>query len=357
MEFLRSWLPSVVIGILVPLVGLGVAGVSGLPVDRPQVTRPIRPVSRPSPAPASVEAFSAPPIPEPVAPPAPPAAARPHRAPSPPEPPAEGKAPEPAPAPAASPPPPATPPPPVPAPPPSLPVAVVPSPPPPAAPSPAPITVPGQVVNLSPWKLTLPVGPKDHPLEVRQPELASFSDPEAFRLDGVPPTGVAFRARVGGVTTKNSHYPRSELREMTADGSAEAAWSNAAGTHVMTITEAITALPAGKPHVVAGQVHDADDDVVMIRLEAGRLFVEADGHDAGVLDPAYQLGTRFTVEVSATPAGIKVTYNGVRTVDVPVVRSGLYFKAGCYTQSNPSRGDSPDAYGEVVIYGLTVTHG
>jgi poly(beta-D-mannuronate) lyase len=35
---------------------------------------------------------------------------------------------------------------------------------------------------------------------------------------------------------------------------------------------------------------------------------------------------------------------------------GCYFKAGAYTQSNPDRGDSPDAYGAVEIRALTVTH-
>jgi poly(beta-D-mannuronate) lyase len=190
---------------------------------------------------------------------------------------------------------------------------------------------------------------------VRQPDLGTFSEPDTFRVDAAS-SGVVFRARAGGVTTRNSKYPRAELREMTAGGGDEAAWSNAAGSHVMTITQAITAVPPAKPHVVAGQIHDEEDDVLMIRLEGTRLFVESDGDDVGVLDPAYVLGTRFTVEIAATPAGIRVTYNGARTVDLGVVRDGLYFKAGCYTQSNPSRGDSPDAFGEVVIYALTVRH-
>lgn len=35
---------------------------------------------------------------------------------------------------------------------------------------------------------------------------------------------------------------------------------------------------------------------------------------------------------------------------------GCYFRAGCYTQSNTKKGDSPDSYGEVVIHELKVTH-
>jgi hypothetical protein len=36
--------------------------------------------------------------------------------------------------------------------------------------------------------------------------------------------------------------------------------------------------------------------------------------------------------------------------------SGWYFKVGCYTQSNETKGDKPEAYGEVVVYKLKVTH-
>ena len=218
-----------------------------------------------------------------------------------------------------------------------------------------PPTLPAQLVDLASWKLTLPTSASGSPTEVRQPQLGRFSAPGVFWLDGSR-QGVVFRAAAGGVTTENSSYPRSELREMNADGSDEAAWSNAAGEHVMEVTQAITATPRAKPHVVAGQVHDAEDDVIMIRLEGSRLFVESDGDDVGVLDADYQLGTTFTVEIKAAPAGITVSYNGAPVVTVNKVSEGLYFKAGCYTQSNPSKGDSPEAYGEVVIYGLTVRH-
>jgi len=37
-------------------------------------------------------------------------------------------------------------------------------------------------------------------------------------------------------------------------------------------------------------------------------------------------------------------------------KEGCYFKAGCYTQSNTDKGDTPKSCGEVVMYGLEVTH-
>lgn len=220
-------------------------------------------------------------------------------------------------------------------------------------PKPTPVR-PSQVLDLRRWKLTLPVGRSGHPTELRQPVLGSVTSSPHLRL--TRDRGVAFRAPVGGTTTRNSSYPRSELREMSADGRREAGWTNARGRHAMTITQAITATPRAKPHVVAGQIHDAEDDILMIRLEGRRLFVESNGDDVGVLDPRYRLGTRFTVAIVATPSGVRVTYNATRTVDLPKVGRGWYFKAGCYPQSNPERGDAPNAFGEVVIYALTVSH-
>ena len=83
--------------------------------------------------------------------------------------------------------------------------------------------VPAGIINLTNWKLTLPTG-DDEPVEVTQPELTQFRDPRYFHVDPVG-DGVVFRAPVGGATTGNSEYPRSELREMTASGKKQASWS------------------------------------------------------------------------------------------------------------------------------------
>jgi poly(beta-D-mannuronate) lyase len=213
--------------------------------------------------------------------------------------------------------------------------------------------VPADLLDLTNWRLALPTG-EDDADQVDQPELATFEDKDYFHLNKAK-NGVVFRANAGGATTDGSDYPRSELREMIDGGTKEAAWSNASGDHIMTITQAITEVPPGKPQVVAGQIHDDEDDVVMIRLEKSRLFVEADGDEVGVLNPAYSLGTKFTVKIRATPAGIKITYDGKTSVTYDKVGGGFYFKAGCYTQSNTDE-DEPDAAGEVVIYDLKVQH-
>lgn len=222
---------------------------------------------------------------------------------------------------------------------------------------PAIVWVPARVLNLTNWRLALPVDTAHggSPDQIDQPELNGFTLSPYFQLNG-DKSGVVFQAHAGGATTKNSSYPRSELREMTNNGASMASWSNTSGMHTMIVRQAITHLPVAKPEVVAGQIHDADDDVVMIRLSGQRLFVQADGDDWGTLDPAYSLGTTFTVKVEASDGHIRIYYNGEQKVDKVQSGSGWYFKAGCYTQSNTTKGDTANAYGEVVIYSLQVAH-
>lgn len=222
--------------------------------------------------------------------------------------------------------------------------------------------VPASVLNLTNWKVTLPVdGCDDGPWadEVTQPQLASFQDPSSFLVNSTR-TGVVFRSRVDGArTSSNTKYPRSELREMSNRGEDRASWSNKAaadGTHTMTMEAAITATPTMKPEVVAAQIHDASDDVIMIRLYGKRLVMDAeDSHVQMLLDENYVLGTRFTLTITASAGRIRVVYNGSRVVNYQRSGTGYYFKAGCYTLSNTSF-DSRGQFGEVVIFKLGVTH-
>lgn len=220
-------------------------------------------------------------------------------------------------------------------------------------------TLPSQILDLTAWKVTLPVadGSDNSPREVKQPALEAFSLAPYFQVSETG-NAVVFRAPAGGFTTSNSSYPRSELREMTADGRDLASWSTTEGIHTLLLRQTITAQPVVKPHVVAGQIHDAEDDVLMIRLEGERLFVERDGDEVGLLDPSYVLGTPMTVKLVARNGQIAVFYNDLTTpkVRVTVDANGCYFKAGAYTQSNTSKGDAPDAAGEVVIETLELSH-
>lgn len=218
---------------------------------------------------------------------------------------------------------------------------------------------PGDILNLANWKQTLPTGKSKKPAEIEQPALADYNSDPYFKINAAK-NGVVCRAPVNGVTTSNSGYPRSELREMSDNGRDLASWSTTSGTNTMFIDQAITAVPKNKKHVVAGQIHDASDDVIVIRLEYPKLFVDINGKPGPVLDPNYTLGKRFTVKFIASNGQIKVYYNGSPTPIYTLAKkaTGCYFKAGAYTQSNCSKESdcSNNNFGEVVLYNLSVTH-
>lgn len=228
---------------------------------------------------------------------------------------------------------------------------------------------PAQLLDLTNWKITLPSGKAT---EVKQPVLATYQD-DAFRVISTDQgAGVRFRAGVAGETTSGSGYPRSELREMMNNGTTNATWSPVDGAiHSMFIDQAITALPKKKSHIVAGQMHDAGDDTVVIRLEGTKLFVnytdkQGNKNQKALLSDRYMLGERFQIQMTVNNGQTQVSYqNGenAQTVTLSTIDSpDQYFKAGAYTQSNcsteglPAGCDDSDNYGEVVVYGLSVTH-
>ncbi len=212
---------------------------------------------------------------------------------------------------------------------------------------------PGELLDLRNWYLTLPTGDKGHPDTVEQPALATYRS-SWFDLDAGG-DAVVFTANAGGVTTANSAYPRSELREM--NGAKKAAWSNTGGTHTLELRQAVLALPSAKPEVVTAQIHDASNDVMEVRLEGRHLIARYDdGNENVTLDPAYVLGTPYNLRIVAKGGRIDVFYNGVRAAKITKSGSGWYFKTGSYLQSNPQKGDRSDAVARVALYSVRVTH-
>ena len=218
--------------------------------------------------------------------------------------------------------------------------------------------LPSDVIDLSCWKLTLPYNTerKGNPDEIVQPELDTFQDIHCFSVTKSR-DGVVFRAQCGGSTTKNSEYPRSELREMKRGGKSEASWGTADDKiHSLLAVLAITQTPAVKKHVVCTQIHDVKDDIMTVRLEGSKLLIERDKAGDIKLDHNYKLGTRFKLKIQAGGGRIKVWYNDSLRMNWEVSKAGCYFRMGCYTQSNTKKGDRPDSCGEVVIHKLRMTH-
>lgn len=234
-------------------------------------------------------------------------------------------------------------------------------------------TYPANILNLTDWKLTVPIDANDTQLglakEISQPQLATYILNPYF-LNNSTNTGVIFQANTGGATTSGSGNPRSELREMTNNGTVKAAWSVSSGTSTMIIDQAITHLPVAKNHIVAGQVHgdennngpDGNDDVIVLRLEGSKLFLNHNGKAGATITSNYVLGTRFTFKIVATDGKFYSYYNGKLVETYARNMNSGYFKAGVYVQSSCKSGGKPgptescSAYGEVVIYNVTVSH-
>lgn len=200
------------------------------------------------------------------------------------------------------------------------------------------------------WKLTLCSGKPGEPTEIVGDKVKSYKDADFYEEEGY----IVFKGRTDGVTTSGSSYCRTELRELAADGKL-ASWSPKKGTHQMDYTFACVHLPAHKPEVVIGQIHDSKDDVIEIRLSGSSLEVIHNTTHYGQLLSAYNLKDFVTVSIVAKGGKIYVKA-GQKTIAIsPKAKDGCYFKLGSYVQSNASKGD-PHDYAEVHLKAVTVTH-
>ncbi len=220
----------------------------------------------------------------------------------------------------------------------------------------SPARLPAQVLDLSHWTLTLPTA-----AEITNPALETYSS----QYLSVAPNAdaVQFYAPTDGTPAPGSIFARSELRETIGNGNVGTKdWSVNSGVNTMTITEAIVHLPTVNPHLVAGQIHDSDSDLFMVYLNGTCLTTKylTDNPSSDCLISNYQLGTEFTVKLTASGGWITLYLNGVKklTFQPPSqYQNGLYFKAGCYDQSSAAKyGEPSSSYGEVDIYALSTSH-
>jgi hypothetical protein len=212
--------------------------------------------------------------------------------------------------------------------------------------------LPSELLDTKDWYLTLPTGKEGDPDLVEGSALAKYHS-QYYQLNESK-NAVVFTAGTGGATTSGSEYPRSELREMA--GSEKASWDGRKGRHTMEMVEAITQTPDKKPDVIAGQIHGTSDDLMQIHLSGQNLRVKYDdGRKFVDLEPNYRLGTMFSVKIESAEGRVKVWYNGQQKADLPISSSTSYFKAGVYTNSNPSKGDK-SGDGQVMIRSLSVRH-
>jgi hypothetical protein len=196
---------------------------------------------------------------------------------------------------------------------------------------------------------------------------AGYSVEEGNTVYKVNPGGTAVRMRVGvngGRTSANTSYPRVEFREYNQDNTTKAAWSAGSGVHYLQGHTKIVHLAATKPWVSIAQIHDAGDDIVQIltRKDSGvlrlRAYVDGNTHATYLIDPIAE-GDEFDWEIRMDAGVMTIKIDGVTKITSSALsgKTGCYFKAGCYAQSNTSteNGDATQ-YFEIELSELKQWH-
>ena len=240
-----------------------------------------------------------------------------------------------------------------------------------------PSKAPGTNFDLSLWKITLPVdqngGTSGVAAEVKSIS-SSFQEPPFFYTgkDGA----MVFSAPTDGATTKGSHYPRSELRELTKSGG-NAAWTVAEGG-TLSATLAVNQLPVatnGKSRVVIGQIHGPDDELCRLYYDNGVIFFVDDKAGPDLKETQFvlksssgattkiPLNSKFSYTIKATSEKLTLTveHNGtIYTASEPISSfwpgKALYFKAGVYVQvakAGSGAGNTGTGFGTVSFYKLS----
>ncbi|MGF2033870.1 MULTISPECIES: polysaccharide lyase family 7 protein [unclassified Nostoc] len=217
---------------------------------------------------------------------------------------------------------------------------------------------PADVLDLSKWKLTLPISLNSPPnsnkaTEIKQPQLKTYSNSEYFRLNAAK-NGVLLKAIAGGArTSTNTAYPRSELREMQGDGTESAAWNCRNIDHAMYLEQTLLHTTTNKPEATIGQIHDSKNDLVMVKYfgpsfangstDIGKLEARFNNDNiTKLLDSTYKIGDPMTIDIAVTSGGnVTVNYKNLRsgvtsstgTVRMTGIIGSCYFKAGMYIQA------------------------
>jgi hypothetical protein len=226
-----------------------------------------------------------------------------------------------------------------------------------------PAVSPGGNFDLSIWQLQLPIGSPGAPTTIQPSQLEGprgYTNPAYFWTDKNDGS-MTFWAPEKGVTTPNSNYARSELREMKPGGGA-ADWT-LAGDHTLGAELRVVSVTK---NVCVGQVHlgsGGSSTKPLLELyyrSNGDIYLGTENSPSGgqtlhhITNVA--LGAHWTYVINVTGNRINLAVNGARSsYSIPSSFNAYrqYFKAGSYNQSSS---DSTSNGAKVKFYALTVAH-
>ncbi|WP_394836687.1 polysaccharide lyase family 7 protein [Pendulispora rubella] len=224
---------------------------------------------------------------------------------------------------------------------------------------------PGGNFDLSVWDLQEPVGSPGHPTTIKSSQLRGpngFQD-KYFYTDSSDGS-MTFWDPENGVTTPNSHYSRSELREMNSNGSA-ANWNPLSGNHTLSATVKVSKVPSnvcvGQIHLGTGTPASTKPLVELYYHSNGDIVVGIERSPSGGQDTHtighVSLGTKWSYVIGLSGHSISITINGGSAKKYTMASSfdkeNMYFKAGNYIQSS---GSSSTVGSLVHFYALRVNH-
>lgn len=235
------------------------------------------------------------------------------------------------------------------------------------------------MIDLSNWKLTLPVDSKGgfngSAKEVKELSEKFNYPPYFINKDGY----ISFECPVEGATTKGSKYPRCELRERK--NNKDFYWK-IKDTGFLSATVAITQLPKTNKgdfgRIVIGQIHGPDDELCRLYYDNGELYFYDDKAGSKKKETKFtlfdELGNPsriplndpfvYIIEVDDNKLTVtadykSVTYTASETISSFWKEKKLYFKSGVYCQVG-KKGSKAGAIGSGVaaatFYQIRVSH-
>ena len=195
------------------------------------------------------------------------------------------------------------------------------------------------MINLNNWAVTFPDGKTHYP---------SYYNLQMYQEK----YGLVLKTPCDGKTTKNSTYPRCELREMM--NGKKAAWSAFSGTHKFKGIFSVGRFTFVKPEVCVLQIHNGKDDLLQIIVSPD--YVKYKYNQYKIVLGSYSIDERFKIKLKIHNNELKIKYNFNEYITLPIQGDTLYFKTGNYLQSNDKIERSTSEYSTVVVHKTFICH-